>query len=78
VTVPFLNDTLSYGPDFPVVVKDQVNQALIDWVANDPDSFAEAFSFYSWTGVVPAQDSEYDPIRSAVANAGFELENLGE
>jgi phosphonate transport system substrate-binding protein len=78
VTVPFPNDTLSYGPDFPADVKEQLNQALYDWAANDPEGFAEAFSFYSWTGVNPATDAEYDPIRSAVQNAGFKLESLGE
>ncbi|MDH5507934.1 MAG: phosphate/phosphite/phosphonate ABC transporter substrate-binding protein [Anaerolineae bacterium] len=70
------NDTVSFGPDFPADVRDQIMQALLDFAANDPDGFATAFDAYSWTGINPATDAEYDDIRFAVQASGFKLEDL--
>ncbi|MBM3151459.1 MAG: hypothetical protein FJZ96_04520 [Chloroflexi bacterium] len=76
VTVPLPNDTLSFGANFPAEVSDNILQALYDWAASDAEGFATVFTAYSWTSIVPAEDSEYDPIRLAVQNAGYVLEDL--
>ena len=57
---------------------DLIIQALFDFAANDPDGFATALDFYSWTNLVPAEDAEYDPIRLGVAAVGYSLEDLSE
>jgi len=72
------NDTLSFGPEFPADVREEIMTALFDFAQNDPEGFATAMDAYSWTSILPAADEEYDPIRLAVEAAGFTLENLGE
>jgi phosphate/phosphite/phosphonate ABC transporter binding protein len=77
-TVSIPNDTISFGPDFPADLRETIMQAIFDFAANDPDGFATAMNPYSWTGVNPTTDEEYDPIRLGVEAAGFTLEDLGE
>lgn len=76
VTPAIANDTVAFGPDFDDELMAKIMQALFDFAANNPEGFAEALSFYSWTNVLPATDAEYDDIRFAVEASGFELENL--
>ncbi|MFN2167889.1 MAG: phosphate/phosphite/phosphonate ABC transporter substrate-binding protein, partial [Anaerolineae bacterium] len=72
------NDTISFGPEFPADVREQIVQAIFDFATNDPEGFGTAMAPYSWTGVNPAVDEDYDPIRLAVEAAGFTMEDLGE
>lgn len=78
VTPKIPNDTLSFGPEFPASLRQQIMDALFAFAENDPEGFAEAMAAYDWTGISPAADEEYDPIRQAVEAAGFTLEDLGE
>jgi phosphonate transport system substrate-binding protein len=73
------NDTLSFGPDFPADVRDEIIAALIAFAETDAwDESIGNQDFYGWTGINPATDAEYDLIRSMVALAGIDLENIGD
>lgn len=79
------NDTLSFGPDFPTDIRTQIENALLEFVAecetNDDCLWNQSIGaedFYQWTGIQPATDAEYDPLRAVVETAGIELEDLGQ
>jgi multiple sugar transport system substrate-binding protein len=78
VTPKIPNDTISFSPEFPADVQQAILDALFQFATEDPEGFAEALLAYSWTGINPALDEEYDPIRLGVEAAGFTLEDLGE
>jgi phosphonate transport system substrate-binding protein len=60
------NDTVSFGPEFPLNTANQIVNALVEWVSEDnPDCLESICSdqFYNWTGVEAVTDSFYDPVR---------------
>ena len=71
------NDTLSFSPEFPEDLQDMIVQAMLDFAESDPDGFATAFEAYSWTGVAPSSDAEFDTIRAILTAIGYDLEDLG-
>jgi phosphonate transport system substrate-binding protein len=73
---PIPNDTMSFGPDFPEDVKQQIIGALTAFAADDPDGFATAFDAYSWDDVAPTSDSEFDFVRGLVQELGIEIGDL--
>jgi phosphonate transport system substrate-binding protein len=75
------NDTMSFSPDFPDELKQEILDAVTAFV--DPDNEACANSlchenFYNWTAVGPIADENFDGVRILVAQQGITLENLGE
>jgi len=73
------NDTMSYSPDFPMALREIINQAVIDYVASE--ACAETLcneSFYDWTGTGPIFDENFDGIRLLMEAQGITLENIGE
>jgi phosphonate transport system substrate-binding protein len=70
------NDGMAFGPDFPPDLEDQIVQAMEDFATNDPEGFAAAFDAYSWNGVSPTNDSEFDSIRALLNALGFSLEDF--
>jgi len=70
------NDGMAFGPDFPEDLKTQIVQAMEDFASNDPEGFATAFDAYSWSGVSPTNDSEFDSIRALLDALGFSLEDF--
>jgi phosphonate transport system substrate-binding protein len=76
VTPAIPNDTLTFGPGFPADVRDSILNALFTFATDDPDGFKAAFSAYSWTGILPAADAEYDALRIAIQNSGYSLEDM--
>lgn len=76
VTPAFANDTVSFGPEFDEALKEQIMQALFDFATNDPEGFATAMQPYSWTGVLPVTDADYDNVRIAVIEAGISTDDL--
>jgi phosphonate transport system substrate-binding protein len=77
ITPAIPNDTLSFGPDFPPELREQIEEALVEFA--ETDAWAESIGsqdFYGWTGLSPATDAEYDIIRQMVAQAGISLEDL--
>ncbi|HHC09375.1 MAG TPA: phosphate/phosphite/phosphonate ABC transporter substrate-binding protein [Actinobacteria bacterium] len=73
---PIPNDTLSFGPEFPEDLRSQIVEAIVAFAENDPEGFATAFDAYSWSGVAPASDPEFDFIRGLVQELGISVEDL--
>lgn len=77
------NDTMSFGPDFPADLRQQITDAIFAFAAEcDTDENCAwndsigAEDFYSWTTIEPAVDAEYDELRKVVELAGISLEDL--
>jgi len=77
ITAEIPNDTLSFGPDFPEDVRQQIEDALLEFSQTDAwfDSIGNA-DFYDWSGIQPATDDEYDIVRTVVDQQGITLEDL--
>ena len=41
------------------------------------EAFGDAFDPYSWSGVAPTSDSEFDSIRALLQQLGFTVDDLG-
>lgn len=68
LSAPIPNDTLSFGPDFPDALRDEIVQALIDF--STTEAWAQSIGssdFYGWSSLEPTTDSAYDPIRLLIA-----------
>lgn len=76
ISEPIPNDTLSFSPDFPDDVRQQIVDALQTFAEDDPDGFEAAFDAYSWSGVADTTDAEFDFIRELVETLDIELEDL--
>lgn len=73
------NDTLSFGPDFPADLRDQIANALAAFA--ETDAWGESIGnqdFYGWTGIDTASDAEYDNVRLMIEASGMTMEDLGE
>ncbi len=71
------NDTVSFGPEFPLNTANQIIDALVEFTASD--ACAESIcsdDFYNWTGLEPVTDSFYDPVRSAMDALGISEEDI--
>ena len=73
---PIPNDTVSFAPDVPQEIREKFIGALVDFAANDPDGFKEAFDAYSWSGLALTDDSEFDFIRSLIQALGFTVDDF--
>lgn len=74
------NDTVSFGPEFPLNTANQIINALIDFTASEAclESICSE-EFYNWTGLEAVTDSFYDPVRDAMQFLGItEDEVLGD
>ncbi len=79
VTDQIPNDSLSFGPDFPLNLANQIISALDEWVDEDnPDCAASLCheDFYNWTGVDPTTDSFYDAVRFLMDQLGITEEDV--
>jgi phosphonate transport system substrate-binding protein len=73
------NDSISFGPEFPLNTANQIISALDEWVDEDnPDCLASICSedFYNWTGVDPTNDSFYDAVRFLMSTLGITEEDI--
>ena len=71
------NDTVSFGPEFPLNTANNIIEALIEFTASE--ACAESIcseEFYSWTGLEAVTDSFYDPVRSAMDSLGITEEDI--
>lgn len=77
ITTEIPNDTLSFGPEFPTELRQQIEGALLDFAQTDEwaDSIGNA-DFYDWSGIETATDAEYDIVRLVVDSQGITLEDL--
>ncbi|MCB8945006.1 MAG: PhnD/SsuA/transferrin family substrate-binding protein [Ardenticatenaceae bacterium] len=66
------NDTVSFGPEFPLNTANQIIDALIDFTASEACATSICSQdFYSWTGLEAVTDSFYDPVRDAMNYLGI-------
>jgi phosphonate transport system substrate-binding protein len=73
------NDSVSFGPEFPLQTANEIVTALEDWVTTDnPDCLESICSeeFYNWTGVQQTTDSFYDPVRFLMTTLGISEEDV--
>ena len=74
------NDSVSFGPNFPLSTASDIVAALVEFTASEAclESICSQ-DFYSWTGLEPVGDSFYDPVRNAMEQLGITEEDiLGE
>jgi phosphonate transport system substrate-binding protein len=73
------NDTLSFSPEFPAELREQIAAALVEFAGTG--AWNESIGnqdFYGWTGINPASDEEYDVVRQMIELSGLTLEGLGQ
>ena len=64
ISAPIPNDTLSFGPDFPVETRQQILDALFALAGDQEKWDTTALSTsYSWTGIAPITDATFDSVR---------------
>ncbi len=71
------NDTVSFGPEFPLGLANDIIAALVEFTASD--DCAESIcadEFYGWTGLEPVSDSFYDPVRALMETLGLTEEDI--
>ena len=71
------NDTVSFGPQFPLSLAQRIVAALIEFTASEAcmQSICSQ-DFYSWTGIEAQADSFYDPVRAALNALGLTEEDI--
>lgn len=73
------NDTLSFGPNFPLHIAEQIKAALEEWVDVDNPACMESIcheDFYNWTEVTSVDDSFYDAVRFLMETLGITEEDV--
>jgi len=79
---PIPNDTVAFGRDFPLALARQVETVLVDFTAAEEcQSSLCSSDFYRWSGLTPAQDEMYEPVRfvqQMLELSGDELLNLAQ
>jgi ABC-type phosphate/phosphonate transport system substrate-binding protein len=77
ITDQIPNDTVSFGPEFPLNLANNIVDALIEFTASEACATSICSDdFYSWTGVEAVTDSFYDPVRSALDALGITEEDI--
>jgi phosphonate transport system substrate-binding protein len=71
------NDTVSFGPDFPLSLAQDIVAALTEFTASEQclQSICHE-DFYNWTGLEAVSDSFYDPVREAMEVLGITEEEI--
>jgi phosphonate transport system substrate-binding protein len=74
------NDTVSFGPQFPLATANEIIKALVAFTASEScEQSICAEQFYGWTGLEPVSDSFYDPVRATMSILRITAEDiLGE
>jgi phosphonate transport system substrate-binding protein len=77
ISAPIPNDTMSFGPDFPEDVKQQIVDALFA-LAGDQEKWntTALYTSYDWTGIQPATDAEFDGVRQWFNVLGLTEEDI--
>lgn len=77
LSAPIPNDTISFGPEFPLDVRAQIISALLDF-ATTPEWAASIGSrdFYAWSGLEPTTDAAYEPVRVMMNSLGQTEEDI--
>jgi phosphonate transport system substrate-binding protein len=71
------NDTVSFGPEFPLNLTNQITKALVEFAASEAcEQSICAEDFYDWSGVEAVSDSFYDPVRVLMSEVGITAEDV--
>jgi phosphonate transport system substrate-binding protein len=75
-----VNDTMSFAPEFPDDLKQQIIEGVTTFIAEDERCYESLCNegFYGWTGVGPIADENFDGIRLLMEAQGITLDTLGE
>jgi phosphonate transport system substrate-binding protein len=75
-----VNDTMSFSPDFPEDLKQEIIDAVTNFIMTDERCYESLCheSFYGWTGIGPIADENFDGIRLLLEAQGITLENIGQ
>ncbi|MCA9964490.1 MAG: PhnD/SsuA/transferrin family substrate-binding protein, partial [Anaerolineales bacterium] len=77
VTAQIPNDTVSFGPEFPLNTANKIVDALIDFTASEACATSICSEeFYNWTGLEAVTDSFYDPVRDAMQFLGISEDDI--
>jgi phosphate/phosphite/phosphonate ABC transporter binding protein len=73
------NDTMSFGPEFPEDLKQQIMDAIVAYVASEAcEETLCNEKFYDWSGAAPIFDENFDGVRLLMEAQGITLESIGE
>jgi len=74
LTSPIPNDTLSFGPEFPEDLRQQIVDALLEFSQTEAwEQSIGGQDFYDWSSLEPITDAAYNPVRQQ-----FEILGLTE
>lgn len=77
ISEPIPNDTLSFGPDFPADMRQQILDALFALAENKEAWDATALqTAYSWTGISAIDDDAFDSVRLQFEILGLTEEDI--
>lgn len=77
LSAPIPNDTLSFGPEFPPELAEQIIQALIDFSETEEwNNSIGSPDFYEWSTLEPVEDSAFDPVRQQMEILGQTDEDI--
>ncbi|MCQ3928853.1 MAG: hypothetical protein DPW16_00210 [Chloroflexi bacterium] len=77
LSAPIPNDTLSFGPDFPEELRQQIFDALVAF--SETEAWATSIGsedFYGWSGIAPIDDATYNVIRDQFEVLGLTEEDI--
>jgi phosphonate transport system substrate-binding protein len=74
-SAPIPNDTVSFSPDVPAMVRDSIVAALLT-LNDSEEGVALLNTLYSWSGLEATDDSFYDGFRQQLDAAGMSVEDL--
>lgn len=73
------NDTLSFGPEFPEELRQQIIDSIITFSETEAwfnSALGNAEQGYNWTSIAPIDDSNFDIIRDMLAATGQTEEDI--
>jgi phosphonate transport system substrate-binding protein len=77
LSAPIPNDTLSFGPEFPEELRTQILDALYAFA--ETEEWMQSIGsddFYSWSGLAPITDADYNPVRLQFQILGLTEEDV--
>lgn len=72
------NDTLSFGPEFPAEMREEIVNALIAYSETEGWNESALAVSYNWTGLEPIEDDAFDSVRLQFEILGLTEEDIFE
>jgi len=76
LSAPIPNDTMSFGPDFPADIRQQILDALVSYAQTPGWADSALATAYDWTGIEPISDSVFDSVRLQIDTLGLTEEDI--